>query len=109
MKKLFLRVGAGLVLMGTSVVAPSYAAGLSIAGLIGQLASPIEAIPYKAVGNLGNLSLATSPLGNVTLPIIGKGIPLVSTITVGNAVVILQSVSVLQESLPGLGQLQLGH
>jgi hypothetical protein len=106
MKKLCLRVSAGLVLMGTSMVAPSFAAGPTLATAIGQFAAPIEAIPYKGVGDLGNLSLATSPLGNITLPVIGKGVPLLSTITVANGVVILQSISVLQQPLPGLAQLE---
>ena len=103
MNKFLERLAVGMIGMTALAAAPSFAAGpVSISTLIGQFAAPIEALPYSGVGVLGNLSIGTSPLGNITLPVLGKGIPLVSTITISNGVVILQSVSMLQKPLPGL-------
>ena len=99
--KAYALLAAGLVIMAPFTPTPAYAAGATIAGTLGQLALPLEAIKFPVVGNVGNIVFGP-PLVNLKLPLIGKAIPVVSSLSVRDAVVILQSVSAFQKPLPGL-------
>ena len=94
----------GWVALAPFVPSSAFAAG-TLAGAVGKLAAPLESIRFPVVGTVGNISLSSFPLINIKLPLLGKGIPLVSSLTVHDGVIILQSVSALQHSLPGLGAL----
>jgi hypothetical protein len=89
--------------LATQAAQPNLAG--SLAQTIGVLTKPLESLPYPNLGTLGNVSLSVLPLLNSNLPLLGKGLPLVSTITVNDGVIIVQSISALQQPLPGLGGL----
>lgn len=103
--KTFAMIAGGLFSLALS---PAYAAppphlAASLSQTIGALVGPLESIKFPVVGTVGNISLNAFPALTPKLPLLGKGLPLVSSLTVHDSVIILQSVSILQKPLPGLG------
>jgi hypothetical protein len=100
----------GIMVVALGLSGSAFAAGpatVTLSHVIGRIAEPIDAIPLPVVGTVGNASLNALPgLDKISIPVIGNSIPIVGSLTVANAFVILQSVTILQHisvpAIPGI-------
>ena len=98
---IFIGLNAGLTATALLNPAPAFATSGSLVHTVTILSRPLEGLKFPVVGTLGEVSLSTLPV----LDKLKKGIPVVGTITVHDALNIFQSISALQRPLPGLGNL----